>query len=207
MADMIEMKTLTIDGKTYVLVDEAARARIPTLLSQLGEDTEHRTVTDAEKEAWNSNNGSGGVAGGLTSADVVDNLLSDSATLPLSANQGRILNEKMEEQIDVPVDISVSSVASAVYGKCRYVPHLKMVFLECSFTVSTLEGGNGTTITLGNIPAPYRATHTVALAASANIQGADKMLMAMTAATGNIVVRTIGSVSTTVHVAGCWFTE
>lgn len=206
MADMIEMKTLTIDGKTYILVDETARNSIPKLLSELGDDPTHRTVTDEEKERWNSNNGSGG--GGLTSADVVDNLLSDSATLPLSANQGRVLDEKISEQIEVSVDISVSSVASAVSGKCRYIPHLKMVVFECSFTVSGLEGGNGTTITLGNIPAPYRATHTVALVASANIQGADKMLMAMTAATGNIVVRTIGSVSsTTVHVAGCWFTE
>ena len=40
------------------------------------------------------------LADGLKNTSVVDNLLSTSTTLPLSANQGRVLNEKIEDVND-----------------------------------------------------------------------------------------------------------
>lgn len=144
----------------------------------------------------------------IVSGDIVDNLLSTSDKLPLSANMGREIDEKFSKQVDVSIDVSASEVTTAVTGKCRYIPHLKMVFLEASFAVSALSGSNGTNFTLGNVPSPYRATHTVALACSVNVTGADKEIMAMTANTGNIVLRVVGSTgNTTIHISGHWFTE
>lgn len=48
-----------INGLTDDLDDKADKTALPTKLSDLADDTEHRTVTDAEKAKWNSNTGTG----------------------------------------------------------------------------------------------------------------------------------------------------
>lgn len=51
-----------INGLTDDLDDKADKTALPTKLSDLADDTEHRTVTDAEKAKWNSNTGGTGAS-------------------------------------------------------------------------------------------------------------------------------------------------
>ena len=74
-----------------------------TTLANLNDDSTHRTVTDAEKTKWNNKSDFSGNYNDLTNKPtipsgvvVVDNLTSTSTTSSLSANQGKVLNEKIE---------------------------------------------------------------------------------------------------------------
>lgn len=54
---MEQMKIFTLNGESFEVTDAKAREDIknfPRNLSQFNQDSEHRTVTDAEKEKWNS---------------------------------------------------------------------------------------------------------------------------------------------------------
>lgn len=66
---------------------------IPTQLSDLKEDEFHRTVTDAEKKLWSNADSA------LKPADVVNNLISTETNKPLSAYQGKVLDERITEEV------------------------------------------------------------------------------------------------------------
>ena len=77
-----------------------------TTLANLSGDSTHRTVTDAEKTKWNNKSDFSGNYNDLTNKPtipsgvvVVNNLTSTSTTSSLSANQGRVLNEKINNKI------------------------------------------------------------------------------------------------------------
>ncbi len=77
-------------GSTDVdLSQYAKKTEIKTNLSEMIEDSTHRTVTDEEKIRWNQ------------ATDIVDNLQTDDATRPLSAKQGKILNETKTDKSEL----------------------------------------------------------------------------------------------------------
>lgn len=85
-------------GSTDVdLSQYAKKTEIKTNLSEMIEDSTHRTVTDEEKIRWNQ------------ATDIVDNLESDDSTKPLSAKQGKILFQFANEGKD--------KIANALIGK------------------------------------------------------------------------------------------
>lgn len=91
--------------------------------------------------------GSGGGGGDLSRADVVDNLLSTATDLPLSANQGRVLAEKMSvcEKITVTsayVDLFVYKV-----GNIAYIGR----YTKFKTSISA-----GTEVLLGTLPEGFR---------------------------------------------------
>lgn len=73
------------------LTGYAKRTEIKTKLSEMTEDSTHRTVTDAEKEKWNN----------VKSIDVVDNLTTDDATKALSAKQGKVLQDNKADKSNI----------------------------------------------------------------------------------------------------------
>ena len=84
-------------------VTEALGYIPPTTLANLSSDSTHRTVTDVEKTKWNNKSDFSGNYNDLTDKPiipsgvvVVDSLTSTSTTSSLSANQGKVLNEKIE---------------------------------------------------------------------------------------------------------------
>ena len=69
----------------------AKSSDIKTKLSEMIEDSTHRTVTDSEKEKWNN----------IKNAEVVDNLTTDDATKALSAKQGKALQNNKADKSDI----------------------------------------------------------------------------------------------------------
>ena len=69
----------------------ALKTEIKTKLSEMAEDSTHRTVTDTEKEKWNN----------VKSTDVVDNLTTDDATKALSAKQGKALQDNKADKSNI----------------------------------------------------------------------------------------------------------
>lgn len=68
----------------------AKETDIKSKLSEMEEDSTHRTVTDTEKEKWNN----------VKSTEVVDNLTTSDSTKALSAKQGKILNDSLYSKAD-----------------------------------------------------------------------------------------------------------
>lgn len=64
---------------------------IKTKLSEMIEDSTHRTVTDSEKEKWNN----------IKNTEVVDNLTTDDATKALSAKQGKVLQDNKADKSNI----------------------------------------------------------------------------------------------------------
>ena len=88
------------------------------------------------------------LADGLKNTSVVDNLLSTSTTLPLSANQGRILNESL-----TPRYLSYDCSATGVTAAGNYFKIDKFVMLETMLTFSVnLPAGDYGTISLPSKP-------------------------------------------------------
>lgn len=75
-----------------------AKIAVPTKLSQLAEDTTHRTVTDAEKQKWNSNTGSTSIT--------VDTALSATSTNPV---QNKIIKSELDKKANT-TDLGVKKV-------------------------------------------------------------------------------------------------
>lgn len=69
----------------------AMKTEIKTKLSEMTEDSIHRTVTDTEKEKWNN----------VKSTEIVDNLTTDDATKALSAKQGKALQDNKADKSDI----------------------------------------------------------------------------------------------------------
>lgn len=69
----------------------AKKTDIKNKLSEMGEDSTHRTVTDAEKEKWNN----------VKSTEIVDNLTTDDATKALSAKQGKVLQDNKADKSNI----------------------------------------------------------------------------------------------------------
>lgn len=69
----------------------AKKTDIKNKLSEMGEDSTHRTVTDAEKEKWNN----------VKSTEIVDNLTTDDATKALSAKQGKVLRDNKADKSNI----------------------------------------------------------------------------------------------------------
>jgi hypothetical protein len=77
-----------IIGDTKVdLSDYAKKTEIPKNISELREDSNHRTVTDSEKEKWNKKIGKN---------DIVNNLIDGGIEKALSAEQGKVLFENIK---------------------------------------------------------------------------------------------------------------
>lgn len=77
-----------IIGDTKVdLSDYAKKTEIPKNISELREDSNHRTVTDSEKEKWNKKIGKN---------DIVNNLTDGGIEKALSAEQGKVLFENIK---------------------------------------------------------------------------------------------------------------
>lgn len=68
----------------------AKKTDIKSKLSEMVEDSTHRTVTDTEKEKWNN----------VKSTEVVDNLTTSDGTKALSAKQGKTLNDSLSGKAD-----------------------------------------------------------------------------------------------------------
>ena len=66
----------------------AKKADIPTALSQLGEDTSHRVVTDTEKAAWNAKSDFSGSYHDLTNKPSIPSAYSHPSTHPASMITG-----------------------------------------------------------------------------------------------------------------------
>ena len=148
----------------------------------------------------------------IKKSDVVDNLLSTSTDLPLSAKQGLVLSAMMTSRESVNIEssgnVNTSGGGSGVTGECYYIPTMKAVFMHCSFTIDGFDGGTGTNFTIGTVPEGYRAKRTVPLSVFGNVVGSGINLMATTGSTGNIVVRATGKTTiTTIHVSGFWFVK
>lgn len=146
----------------------------------------------------------------IKKSDIVDNLLSTSTDLPLSAKQGLLLSAMMTSRETVSIATSgntnSSGGGSTVSGSCYYIPTLKAVMMNCSFTIDEFDGGTGTNFTIGTVPEGYRARRTIALTAFGNIVGTNVSVMATTASSGNIVLRVTGKLTvTTIHISGFWF--
>lgn len=73
------------------LTGYAKRTEIKTKLSEMTEDSTHRTVTDTEKEKWNN----------VKSTEIVDNLTTDDGTKALSAKQGKVLQNNKADKSDI----------------------------------------------------------------------------------------------------------
>lgn len=73
------------------LTGYAKRTEIKTKLSEMTEDSTHRTVTDTEKEKWSN----------VKSTDVVDNLTTDDGTKALSAKQGKVLQDGKADKSNI----------------------------------------------------------------------------------------------------------
>lgn len=69
----------------------AKKTDIKNKLSEMEEDSTHRTVTDTEKEKWNN----------VKSTEIVDNLTTDDATKALSAKQGKVLQDNKANKSDI----------------------------------------------------------------------------------------------------------
>lgn len=69
----------------------AKETDIKSKLSEMVEDSTHRTVTDTEKEKWNN----------VKSTEVVDNLTTDDSTKALSAKQGKVLQNNKADKSDI----------------------------------------------------------------------------------------------------------
>lgn len=67
---------------------------IPSKLSQLTQDADHRTVTDAEKEKWNKAGSSGGTGTSVT----VDTQLSETSVNPV---QNKIVTSALKNKADI----------------------------------------------------------------------------------------------------------
>lgn len=140
----------------------------------------------------------------IVSGDIVDNLLSTSDKLPLSANMGRALAE-MAAFIEIPITVN-TIYAKSVSGLARYFPAFRAVVISASFEISaTINGGeNGGVFTLGSIPSEY-TPRTIALASYANFAGADKNLHGLVGSSGNLGARVIGNMKPTyIHLSGLW---
>lgn len=75
----------------------ASNLSVPTTLSELNDDENHRTVTDAEKADWNAK---------VDASDIVDNLITDDSNKPLSATQGVVLKSLVDELYADKIDAS-----------------------------------------------------------------------------------------------------
>lgn len=95
------------------------RNAIPTTLSDLTDDSTHRTVTDAEKTAWNAKSTFSGNYNDLTnkpsipSAVTVDSALSYTSTNPV---QNKIITQELNE-VKTSVSEGKALVAAAVTDK------------------------------------------------------------------------------------------
>lgn len=69
----------------------AKETDIKSKLSEMEEDSTHRTVTDIEKEKWNN----------VKSTEIVDNLTTDDATKALSAKQGKALQDNKADKSNI----------------------------------------------------------------------------------------------------------
>lgn len=69
----------------------AKKTDIKNKLSEMEEDSTHRTVTDTEKEKWNN----------VKSTEIVDNLTTDDATKALSAKQGKTLQDNKADKSNI----------------------------------------------------------------------------------------------------------
>lgn len=69
----------------------AKETDIKSKLSEMEEDSTHRTVTDTEKEKWNN----------VKSTEVVDNLTTDDGTKALSAKQGKALQDNKADKSNI----------------------------------------------------------------------------------------------------------
>lgn len=69
----------------------AKETDIKSKLSEMEEDSTHRTVTDIEKEKWNN----------VKSTEIVDNLTTDDATKALSAKQGKVLQDNKADKSNI----------------------------------------------------------------------------------------------------------
>ena len=83
-----------ISGKWEIIGDTkvdlsgyAKKTEIPKNISELREDSNHRTVTDSEKEKWNKKIGKN---------DIVNNLIDGGIEKALSAEQGKVLFENIK---------------------------------------------------------------------------------------------------------------
>ncbi len=76
----------------------------------------------------------------VNTADIVDNLLSTSATVPLSANQGKILKDTVDAKQDI-IQMDTMPVASTDYvGKIyQYVGTTSVAYKQGSFYVGTYD--------------------------------------------------------------------
>ena len=101
---MPEMKTLTVDGKTYTVVDETARnaaasaqAAIPTKTSQLSNDSGFLTsapVTSVNGKTGAVSLGVGDLTTGTFAGQVVANASGQSAGTSLLRNSKIVLTEE-----------------------------------------------------------------------------------------------------------------
>ena len=69
----------------------AKETDIKSKLSEMVEDSTHRTVTDTEKEKWNN----------VKSTEVVDNLTTSDGTKALSAKQGKTLQDNKADKSNI----------------------------------------------------------------------------------------------------------
>lgn len=138
---------ITVDEQGYFVSDgermrysgDGKYAKVVEKLSELADDTQHRLVTDTEKQKISDayikptggihesdldasvrkklNQGGGGGSG----VEVIDNLESDSADAALSANQGRTLNIMMNSRVlEVMGEDMVTSFAPYLEDLTQY---------------------------------------------------------------------------------------
>lgn len=94
-----------IIGDTKVdLSDYAKKTEIPKNISELREDSNHRTVTDSEKEKWNKKIGKN---------DIVNNLIDGGIEKALSAEQGKVLFENIKNNKGSLKEVVVPIVSDA----------------------------------------------------------------------------------------------
>lgn len=123
--------TRKINGQT---LDRDVTIFIPTKLSELSEDTSHRTVTDEEKALWNNRdyNTFDNLPIIPPGVEIVDNCDSTAREKSLSARQGKILKEAIDSKLNKNSDIEVTGV------QINNIPNLG----ASSARVAVLDGAN-----------------------------------------------------------------
>lgn len=122
-----------------------AKIAVPTKLSQLGEDTTHRLVTDAEKAKWNSGTGT---------SITVDNALSATSNNPVAnktvTNALNAKADKTELGIDI-VNTSQSTITMQT-GKYYVFGEMASINVTCEATPSGKAFICGFEFTSGSTP-------------------------------------------------------
>lgn len=105
---------------------EDIRSAIPTTLSDLTDDSTHRTVTDTEKATWNAKSNFSGNYNDLTNkptipaAVTVDSALSSTSTNPV---QNKVINSALEGKAASSHNHAASEITSGTFADAR-IPSL-----------------------------------------------------------------------------------